>query len=195
MSRSSKTEYSDVEMAGCLNEEMPGYHSGNDANESVENVVMFLDVEYMAGGSDRVAEKVPYIEWLQEVACEGRNVRVIFSMGVNANRRNRNLQWKWRIEKGWCYTRAYRGESGADRKLAKLMISMDFMQRVTEVICISGDNEFATSLAALKESATVRTFYVRPSTVSYTLFPASHEVLQLPTFEEWLAFVGEQDAI
>ena len=194
MSRSSKTEYTGVETAGYTNEETPQYHFGNDANESVEDVVMFLDIEYMAGGSDRIAEKVAYIEWLQEIACEGRNVRVMFSMGVNANRRNRKLQWRWRDEKGWCYTRAYRGESGADRKLAKLMVSMDFMHRVTEVICISGDNEFATSLAALKGSATVRTFYVRPSTVSYTLFPASHEVLQLPTYEEWLAFVVEQDA-
>ncbi len=84
---------------------------------------------------------------------------------------------------GWHFYRALEGPSGADRRLAEVLEQADWVHRMTDVFCVSGDHEFAPVLARLKLEGRRVTVIGPRGSIHHTLFGASNEVVTVNPLE------------
>lgn len=84
---------------------------------------------------------------------------------------------------GWHFYRAYAGPSGADRRLAEVLEQANWVYRMTDIYCVSGDHEFAPALARLKLEGR-RVMVIGPKgSIHHTLYGAANEVVALSLFK------------
>jgi len=92
------------------------------------------------------------------------------------------IQWTF-MALGWHFYRAYDGPSGADRRLANVLERADWVRRMTDVYCVSGDKEFAPALTGLKLGGRRVTVIGPRGSIHHTLYGAANEVVALSPLE------------
>lgn len=87
------------------------------------------------------------------------------------------------MEFAWHFYHAFDGPSGADRRLAQVLERSEWVRRMTDVYCVSGDQQFAPALAGLKLEGRRVTVIGPRGSIHHTLYPASNEVVALNPLE------------
>jgi NYN domain len=145
-----------------------------------------VDVENLVFVGGRVTDDVvrvrtrALVEVVEEIVPMGS--ALIWSASSSTLKRFPIIQGTF-MALGWHFYRAFEGPSGADRRLARVLEKSEWVRRMTDVYCVSGDREFAPALELLKSEGHRVTVIGPRGSIHYTLYGAANEVLALSPLE------------